>query len=146
MVFTKGLDVDYNGIELEVEIMSNIWDSIQFTPSERPKYTRFELGKIVREKREERQLTLEAVAAQFNVSADLWKSIEDASRALNVRTYKLISAFLGITLEQLLEKETDNLAVISFRATDTNPEINEAIQVANLIFDEMVMQEKFSSH
>ncbi|MDU0331789.1 helix-turn-helix transcriptional regulator [Paenibacillus sp. 3LSP] len=128
--------------------MANIWEFVRFNTSERPKYTRYELAKLVREKREQAKLSLDDVATQFNVDVELWKSIENASRSFNVKIYKIISAFLDMSISELLAKDVDDMAAISFRANDKeeNEEISEAIYLANLIFDEMVMQEKLSSH
>ncbi|MCK6075376.1 XRE family transcriptional regulator [Paenibacillus silvae] len=124
--------------------MANIWDSIQFNPSERPKYTRFELAKLVRDKRTSLGLTHSELSSQFGGNENLWESIEAASRAFNVRIYTAIGAFLGMSTKELTSKDVDNIEAISFRANETNEEINKAIQIANLIFDEMVMQEKIS--
>lgn len=126
--------------------MANIWEYVQFKPSERPRYTRFELAKLVREKRTQSNFSINELVTQFGGDTKLWESIENATRSFNVHMYKLISAFLCIPMEELTAKEVDNMEAISFRANDTNAEITEAIEIANLIFDEMVMQEKFGAN
>lgn len=124
--------------------MANIWESVQFNPSERPKYTRFELAKLVRDKRVKHDLSYSDLSSQYGGDENLWESIEAASRAFNVRVYTAIGAFLGMSIKELTSKDVDIIEGISFRAKETNEEINKTVQIANLIFDEMVMQEKIS--
>jgi len=126
--------------------MANIWDYGSLSPFERPKYTRYELAKLVRDKRIELGLTPREAAMQYNVDEKLWKSIESASRAFNVRIYKIVADFLGMSREEILAKEIDDMAAISFRTKENNQEIEEAVQIANAIFNEMVMQEKIGVH
>lgn len=123
--------------------MSTIWDFIQTSPNERPKYTRYELAKMVHDKRVKLGLTVEDLASRYEVNVPFWESIESASRAFNVRIYKLIGSFLGMSKDELLAKEFDDETTISFRTIDEEHiEIKEAVQAANAIFNEMVMQEK----
>ncbi len=125
--------------------MSTIWDVIETTSSERPKYTRYELAKLVKNKRESLDLSILEVASQHDVEASFWESIENASRTFNVKIYKLIAEFLNMSKTELLAKEVDDMSSISFRAqNETQHEIKEAIEIANFIFNEMVMQEKIA--
>ena len=126
--------------------MPTILDKIQLNPSERPRYTRFELAKLVQERRNELNLSLEDVANKYGVKESFWQSIEDASRTFNVKVYKLIEAFLNMSKDEMLAKEVDDMTALSFRTSDEkHPEIQEAVHFANIIFDEMVMQEKIAT-
>ncbi|WP_458413028.1 helix-turn-helix domain-containing protein [Schinkia sp. CFF1] len=122
--------------------MANIWNYVQFTDSERPKYTRYELAKMVLEKRNQLGLKTEELAEKVGIEPRLLTSIEVASRSFNVLMYKAISKILDMTTDELVMKDKDNLASISFRTNDLNSEIEETVKIANLLFDEMVMQEK----
>lgn len=127
--------------------MLTIWDKVATTPSERPKYTRYELGEMVREKRIKLNLSIVEVAENFQVEESLWESIENASRSFNVRIYKLIQDFLEMPKEELLAKDVDDFSLLSFRKNKENhDEIQEAFEIANKIFDEMVIQKKIGVH
>lgn len=128
------------------DTMPTILDKIQLNPSERPRYTRFELAKLVQERRKELNFSLEDVANKYGVEESFWQSIENASRAYNVKVYKLIGLFLNMSKDEMLAKEVDDMTSLSFRTSDEkNPEIQEAVHFANIIFDEMVMQEKIAT-
>lgn len=122
--------------------MTNVLEVGNFKPPERPKYTRYELAKLVRNKREKLGLTVESVAAQYNVDEKLIQSIENASRIFNVRMYKVICEFLDMSKEEILSKEVDDMTAISFRSKGDSDKIRETVQMANAIFDEIIMQEK----
>ncbi|TMN22607.1 XRE family transcriptional regulator [Lentibacillus cibarius] len=126
--------------------MQTILDKVYSNPSERPKYTRFELAKLVQERREELNMSIEMVASKYEVTESLWKSIEDASRVFNTKIYKLIGDFLNMGKNEMLAVEKDDITSLSFRTDDEeHPDIQETVQLANIIFDEMVMQEKIGS-
>ncbi|KGA98663.1 hypothetical protein AJ85_06510 [Alkalihalobacillus alcalophilus ATCC 27647 = CGMCC 1.3604] len=126
--------------------MPTILDEIQLNPSERPRYTRYELAKLVQERRKELNLSLEEASSKYGVDVSFWQSIENASRTFNVKVYKLIGAFLNMSKDEMLAKEVDDMTSLSFRTSDEkHPEIQEAVQFANFIFDEMVMQEKIAT-
>jgi transcriptional regulator with XRE-family HTH domain len=129
----------------EGEKMTNIWNHVQFNPSERPKYTRYELAKMVREKRKNDGLTQEEMADKLNVDLSIVKQIEEASRTFNAKMYKLVSSIIGKSITELTSKETDDTLSISFRASEQKPEIEAAVMIANLLFDEIIMQEKIST-
>lgn len=123
-----------------------IFDKIQSNPFERPRYTRFELAKLVQERRKELNLSIDEVSKNYDVEVSFWQSIESGSRAFNVKVYKIIGDFLNMSKDEMLAKDVDNIDSLSFRTSDeNNPEIQEAIQIANIVFDEMVMQEKIAS-
>ena len=108
--------------------MSTIWGAIQTYSSERPKYTRFELGHLMKKKREELGLTVEEVATKYQVHVPFLESIETASRAFDVKTYKLIGDFLCMSKDHLLAKETDDLFPVSYRTIDKkNTDIVEVV-------------------
>jgi transcriptional regulator with XRE-family HTH domain len=124
--------------------MTTIWNYVQFKPSERPKYTRYELAKMVSEKRESLGLLPEETAEKFGMSVAQLKTIEGATRSFNVAMYIAISSILDVSIEALLEKETDDMATVSFRADAQNSEVDEAVRISNMLFDEIIMQQKIS--
>jgi ribosome-binding protein aMBF1 (putative translation factor) len=125
--------------------MANIWNYVQYNSSERPKYTRYELAKMVRDKRHQLGVEIEELAQNVGIESKLLQSIEDAARSFNVIMYKAISKILEMSTEELLMKEKDNLDSVSFRSNEMNGKIEETVKMANLLFDEIVMQEKIST-
>lgn len=129
----------------EEDNMSTILETIKVNAYERPKYTRYELGHLVFNKRVESNLSIQEVATNFGVEPSLWENIESGSRIFNVKIYKIIERFLNKPMAELLEKECDNRELVSFRAQNhTSKEILEAVEIANAIFHEVVIQEKIS--
>lgn len=123
--------------------MTTILDAVKVNPNERPKYSRYQLAEMVKSERISKRLTIDEVANQFNVGNDFWQSIEQASRVFNVKIYGIIASFLNLPVNEILAKEKDNLDLMSFRAVDDeNLEILEAVNFANIIFNELVVQEK----
>jgi transcriptional regulator with XRE-family HTH domain len=125
--------------------MAPIWNFVEFKPSERPKYTRYELAKMVKEKRESLGLLPDQMAEAHGITVTLLNKIEGASRLFNATMYNAVSSILKIPVESLLEKETDDLDAISFRASEQNPELEETVRIANMLFDEIIMQEKIGT-
>lgn len=121
-----------------------LWDNIHLKPSERLKYTSFELAKMVKEKRLSSGLTVEEVAIQYNINTIMLERIEAASCVFNVKMYHFISLFLGLTTEEIIAKEKDDMTVLYASLQKANPEIKKTVHDANAIFDEMVMQLKIS--
>lgn len=127
--------------------MTTIIEKIKIGPSERVKYTRFELAKKVREQRESLNLSIEDVAEKYEVDVSFWNSIEKASRIFNVKIYNIIEDFLQLNQDELLAREVDDMTTISFLLSDEeSTEIEKTIEFANLIFDELVLQEKIATN
>jgi transcriptional regulator with XRE-family HTH domain len=125
--------------------MANIWNYVEFKPSERPKYTRYELAKMVKELRESLGLLPDEMAENYGITSALLNKIEGATRLFNVAMYKAVSSILEIPVEALLEKETDDLTTVSFRADEQSSKVEETVRLANMLFDEIIMQEKIST-
>jgi transcriptional regulator with XRE-family HTH domain len=126
------------------QTMANIWNFVQFKPSERPKYTRYELAKMVSDKRNNLGLKIEEFSREIGIETNLLRDIENASRSFNAVIYQAISKILEMSPEELLVKDCDNTQSISFRSKEMNKEIETTVKLANLLFDEIVMQEKIS--
>lgn len=114
----------------------------QYGIHKRPRYTRYELAKLVRDKREELGLNTAEIALQYEIEEAKVIGIEEVSRAFNVQMYQFISSFLGITRQEILAKDEDEIEKIKRSIQNQNKTIQEAVRDANFIFNEMVMQEK----
>lgn len=120
--------------------MSTILDAIRMDPLDLPKYTRYELGEIVKLKRINEGKSIEEVASFYNVPIEFWKSIENASRSYNVKMYKTLCDYTGMTKDEVLATEKSQ---ISYRTQEEDSEeIKQAVIDAETIFNEMVMQRK----
>lgn len=125
--------------------MKTIWDKIRHNPSERPKYTRFELGVLVRKKREKLSLSQRELAENYGFTEKMIDCVEKGSCAFNVRIYSFICTFLEMTQKEVLEKEIDDMKLIKQSLNNTNNEIRKTVKLANEIFNEIVMQEKIAT-
>ncbi|HAC1298361.1 TPA_asm: hypothetical protein GI735_14635 [Listeria monocytogenes] len=87
------------------------------------------------------------MAEKYEVDVSFWNSIEKASRIFNVKIYNIIEDFLQLNQDELLAREVDDMTTISFRLSDEeSTEIEKTIEFANLIFDELVLQEKIATN
>lgn len=120
--------------------LGTIWDNIKRSPNERPKYTSYELRHMVKKKREETGLSMVQFADKHNVSLNVLNDLELSSRCFNVPMYQACEVILGMTREEILAKEVDNVSHFQ----NLPPETQATFDLANELFNEMVMQEKIS--
>ncbi|WP_404467052.1 XRE family transcriptional regulator [Planococcus rifietoensis] len=125
--------------------MSTILEGVQVNAYQRPKYNRYELARLVSNKRVKSDLSIHEIASQFNVEPALWESIENGSRTYDQEIYRIVAQFLNTSVASLLEKEQDDISSLSYRTIDEDStEVANVVELANKIFQELVMQEKIS--
>lgn len=125
--------------------MFTIIENIRYEPSERDKYTSYEIGSLIKNKRLEQNLSQEETAINFGLSLPRLNNIELGHQALSVRDYNFISSFLDIPIDELLTLDVDQID-ISYRTThETDSMTIQAIEKANQIFDEFIFQKKINA-
>lgn len=125
--------------------MTTIFDAIRANPNHIPKYTRFELAKLVKNKRLNSGETVTEVVKSYGIPETYWESIENASRLFNVKEMNLISDYLGISKGELTAYESDGFENLSYRTKNKYPDATGDIILANEIFNEIIMQYKIST-
>lgn len=120
--------------------MATILDAINFSPYERARYTRYELSSLVKRKRADMNMNIVDFASFYDISVKYLKEIEICHRLFNVEMYEICMKVLDMSFEEILAEDKDEDVVTEF----PNEEIKQAYELANVIFQEMVMQEKIS--
>lgn len=122
--------------------MGTILDNVKNDSCKRPAYTKFELSQMVIEKRNKLKLSLEDFAKFHDISPLILQSIEEGKRSFNTKMYKASGKILDLTIDELSRFDKEELMCVSFRAENINKEMYDTINIANKLFDEMVMQHK----
>ena len=122
--------------------MATILDAINFSPYKRPKYIRYELSSLVKKKRAEMNMEIEEFASVFDVPVKDIEEIELCQRLFGQQLYETCMKVLNMSFEEILAEDKDEDVVTEF----PNEEIKQAYEIANLIFQEMIMQEKISTN
>lgn len=125
--------------------MATILEDVKKIAKERPIYTQYELAKMVRSKRKNLNYSIKQFADFYNTLPLIIQDIEEANRIFDVEMYKTCAIILEMTMDELLDTEKDELEkCVSLRSDTISDKVFETVSLANLIFDEMVMQKKIS--
>lgn len=125
--------------------MATIWDYVEIDPCQRPAFTKYELSKKIKEKRVASGLSVEEFSQQYGISAYLLVSIEEAKRSFNVPMYEACARILGMELDELLKTDQEDLGCVRFRSGKVHEVTWNTVEMANVLFNEMVMQHKISA-
>lgn len=127
--------------------MANIYEYIIAPDScRRPVYTSYELSKQIKNKRREENMNVREFAMKYQVSEKIIEQIEDGTRSFSPQLYKACAKILELSLEQILEEDIDNLDIVNYRTTENNSGILDTVELANTIFNEVIMQKKISAN
>jgi transcriptional regulator with XRE-family HTH domain len=120
-------------------------ESIRYSSSERPRYTRYEMGEELYQKRINLGKSIEQVSKEYSISVEKLNFMEEGKIALSFKDYKFLSEFTSIPFEELMSSQIDS-AMLSFRTKDEkDSSILEAIELADNIFNDFVMQAKINT-
>lgn len=129
--------------------MKTIWDYVKFSPNKRPAYTKYEIAKLIREKRCKSNLTSDEFAEKYDTDPSIIECIEKAQRNFNMNIYNICSKILNKSIKELTRFDEEELELnLSFRKEGSVAEDKEAIEtvnMANFLFNEMVMQQKLNA-
>ena len=118
---------------------------VEIDPCQRPAFTKYELSKKIKEKRVASGLSVEEFSQQYGISAYLLVSIEEAKRSFNVPMYEACARILGMELDELLKTDQEDLGCVRFRSGKVHEVTWKTVEMANVLFNEMVMQHKISA-
>ncbi|MCI8667188.1 MAG: hypothetical protein HFG82_11070 [Dorea sp.] len=122
--------------------MADIYRFINKSNNRRPVYTSYELGKMVRDKRENSGMNLAVFAEQYGISEELLAQIETVSCSFSPKIYKTCGSILGLSSEELLAEYIDDVKAASYRTKDNGSGVYATFERANDIFNEIIMQRK----
>lgn len=122
--------------------MADIYRFIKKSNNRRPVYTSYELGKMVRDKRESSGLDLAEFANKYGISEKMLSRIETVSCSFSPKIYKICGSILDLSPEELLAEYTDDVNAANYRAKDNGAGVHATFEMANNIFNEIIMQRK----
>lgn len=108
----------------------------------RPKYTKYEIAKLVKQKIEASQLALNDFCIKFDIDSKILTDILAAKRSFNKKILNSAAVILDTDIRELLSEEVD--AAPAFRSKDIKEETIKTVDIANLLFNEIIMQKKIS--
>jgi len=124
--------------------MASIFNTVTFNDCQRPIFTSYELSKKVKEKRKLENLSIDEFSKKYDVDSDLLIQVEEAKRSFSPKLYKLCSKVLNLSIDELTAVEKDDLCDASYRASADNNGVLNTVELANKLFNEIIMQKKIS--
>lgn len=102
------------------------------------KYTKYELSKLVKDELEKSNLSKEEFCEEFNIKREMLESILAAKTSFDKRILRNVSIILNKSIDELISKEQDSCITVKFKTE----EAKATFELANLLFDEIIMQDK----
>lgn len=124
--------------------MADIFDFVKESYNRRPLYTSYELSKKVRDKREESKKGLLEFASLYEISVEDLKKIEEGKCSFSPKLYRICGNILNLSSDELLKETVDDISVANFRADDKGEAVKDTFDIANMLFHEIIMQEKIA--
>lgn len=122
--------------------MADIYEFVKKSNNRRPVYTSYELSKMIRDKRENSGLNRSEFAAKYEIEETLLAEIEVGNASFSPRIYKVCGKILNLSTEELLAEIVDDEKAASYRASDNGTGVQATFEMANLLFNEIIMQKK----
>lgn len=122
--------------------MADIYEYIKKSNNSRPVYTGYELSKMVKEKREGSGLDRADFAAEYGISEKILTEIETGACAFSPKFFKTCGSLLGFSNEELLAEICDDERTVNFRVSGEPDGVLDTFEKANMLFQEIIMQNK----
>ena len=107
--------------------------------STRPRYTKYKISKLVKDKFEKSNLSKEEFCKEFNITKEMFESILNTKVSFNKKILNICAIILDKSVSELISKEQDSCITFEF---ENEEEIKATFELANLLFDEIIMQDK----
>ena len=125
--------------------MATIYETIKYDDCQRPKYTPFELSSLVKMKRREENLDQYSFAKKYDVEAQSLIEIEEIKQSFSPNLYLACCKILNMSIEEITGTEEDDLSCASFRASADTDNIQKTVNLANFLFNEIIMQKRINA-
>lgn len=122
--------------------MANIYEFITKSNDRRPVYTSYELSKMVRDRRKDSGQSISEFALKNEVDENILKQIELGSCSFSPKIYRVCGNILGLSSKELLAEFIDDIEAVNYRANDNGKGVQETFEMANMLFNEIIMQKK----
>lgn len=122
--------------------MADIYEFVKKSNNSRPLYTSYELSKKVKDKRISEEIDVSEFALKYNVPLDVLLKIEEGSCSFSPKIYKACGQILGLATDELLSEINDDVAAANFRSDGNDANVQGTFELANMLFNEIIMQRK----
>lgn len=122
--------------------MADIYEFIKKSNNRRPVYTSYELSKMVRDKRKKSGLGVSEFAASHEINENILKEIEKGECSFSPKIYRICGDILNLSSDELLAEFVDDEEVVNYRASDNEVGVQDTFEMANMLFNEIIMQKK----
>lgn len=126
--------------------MADIYEFVKKSDNRRPVYTSYELSKMVREKRKDENLTISEFAIKYGTDDKMVEEIELGSCSFSPKVYRVCGSILNLSSEELLAEVIDDEATANFRTSDRGEGVESTFKMANMLFNEIIMQKKIGTN
>lgn len=106
----------------------------------RPKYTKYEISKLVKDKFKQSNLSKDEFCKEFNITKEMLESILTAKISFSKKILNICAIILDKSVSELISQEEDS--PIAFRSGEINEDTKETCEIANYLFNEIIMQDK----
>ena len=106
----------------------------------RPKYTKYEISKMVKEKLNNSSLTKEEFINQNGIEQKIFDQILQAQVSFSKEILEVCSKILDKSIFELISNDEDK--GFAFRSEEISENTIKTVDIANLLFNEIIMQDK----
>ncbi len=124
--------------------MATIFETAKYSDCQRPVYTSLELSNMVQKKRIKEELSQADFSNKYNVEEVVLQQIEEGRQCFGPQLYKACGRILELSVEEITKMEQDDFSCAGFRATADSQHTRNTINLANYLFNEMIMQKRIS--
>lgn len=107
----------------------------------RPRYTKYEISKLVKERLQKSDLKLSEFCKGYSINEKTIIDICEAKISFNKDILSVCSMILEKSMEELLSEDIDE-GLPAFRSKEINEITAESCNLANILFNEIIMQNK----
>ena len=122
--------------------MADIYKFVKKSNNSRPLYTSYELSKNVKDKRIGEGISEAEFASKCGITMELLQRIEEGNSSFSPKLYRVCGKILGLSTEELLSEINDDMAAANFRSDANDSNVQGTFDLANMLFNEIIMQKK----
>lgn len=122
--------------------MADIYEFVKKSNNSRPLYTSYELSKKVKDKRISEGIDASGFASKYDIPLDILLKIEEGTCSFSPKIYKACGQILGLATDELLSEINDDVAAANFRSDGNDANVQGTFELANMLFNEIIIQRK----
>ena len=122
--------------------MADIYKFVKKSNNSRPLYTSYELSKNVKDKRIREGIGEAEFAAKYGITIELLQRIEKGNSSFSPKLYKVCGKIFVFSTGELQSEINDDMAAANFRSNANDSNVQGTFDLANMLFNEIIMQKK----